>query len=120
MSAHTPGKLGKKLYVVISEPAAGAAGDRAAVRAQHLEYQYKLERDGVMFAAGPFLVANDQPNGTGLIIYRAASLEAATEIADNDPFHRLGLRTFRIMPWRVSEGTLGIRVNYSAGTFEID
>jgi uncharacterized protein YciI len=116
---HAPDKLGKKLYVVISEPAEHV-GDRSAVRAEHLEYQYKLEREGVMFAAGPFLDGNDQPNGSGLIIYRAASLEAATEIARRDPFHAKGFRKFRIMPWRVSEGTLGIRVNYSSGTYEID
>ena len=117
--AHSPTKLGKKLYVVLSEPVA-AAGDRAAARAQHLAYQYELERKGIMFAAGPFLDAADQPNGSGLIIYRAASLEAATEIASNDPFHKLGFRTFRIMPWRVSEGTLGLRVNYSTGTYHLD
>jgi len=117
--AHSHDRFSKKLYVIITEPVP-AAGDRLAARAQHLEYQYKLECEGIMFAAGPFLDANDEPNGSGLFIYRAASLEAATEIARNDPFHRLGFRTFRIMPWRLSEGTLGIRVNYSAGTYQVD
>lgn len=117
--AHAPNKLGKRLYVVITEPIE-AAGNRQAARAEHLEYQYKLEREGIMFAAGPFLDERGEPNGSGLIIYRAASLEAATEIARNDPFHKLGFRKFRIMPWRVSEGTLGIRVNYSTGTYQLD
>lgn len=116
---HAPDKLGKKLYVIITVPEE-AAGDRASARAQHLEYQYELERNGTMFAAGPFLDAGDQPDGSGLIIYRAASLEAATEIARNDPFHKLGFRTFTIRPWRVSEGTLGLRVNYSTGTCQLD
>lgn len=116
---HAPNKLGKKLYVIVTEPVE-APGDRASAREQHLEYQYELERTGVMFAAGPFLDGNDQPNGSGLIIYRAASLEAATEIARNDPFHKLGFRRFTIRPWRVSEGTLGLRVNYSTGTYQLD
>jgi uncharacterized protein YciI len=116
---HAPNKLGKKLYVVFTEPVE-AAGDRQAARAQHLEYQYELERRGVMFAAGPFLDEADQPNGSGLIIYRAASLAEATEIARNDPFHKLGFRKFRVMPWRVSEGTIGIRLNYSTGVYQLD
>jgi uncharacterized protein YciI len=117
--AHNPTKLGKKLYVVFTEPVE-AAGDRMAARAQHLEYQYKLEREGIMFAAGPFLDGNDQPNGSGLIIYRAPSLEAATEIANNDPFHKLGFRKFKIMPWRVSEGTISIKLDYSTGVYKLD
>ena len=117
--AHSPNKLGKKLYVVFTEPVE-AAGDRMAARAQHLEYQYELERRGVMFAAGPFLDEGDRPNGSGLIIYRAASLAEATEIARNDPFHAQGFRKFTIMPWRVSEGTIGIRLNYSTGAYQLD
>ena len=117
--AHSPTKLGKKLYVVFTEPVE-ASGDRIAVRAQHLEYQYELERRGVMFAAGPFLDESDQPNGSGLIIYRAASLAEATEIASKDPFHAQGFRTFKIMSWRVSEGTIGIRLNYSTGVYQLD
>jgi uncharacterized protein YciI len=117
--SHSPNKLGKKLYVVFTEPVE-AAGDRMAARTQHLEYQYKLEREGIMFAAGPFLDSNDAPNGSGLIIYRAPSLEAATEIAMNDPFHKLGFRKFRIMPWRVSEGTISIKLDYSTGVYKLD
>ncbi|MGE0628611.1 MAG: YciI family protein [Hyphomicrobiaceae bacterium] len=118
---HAPNKLNKRLYVVFTVPVDGdVAGDRAVVRAEHLEYQYELERRGIMFAAGPFLNADGQPNGSGLIIYRADSLEAATEIAKNDPFHRHGFRTFTIMPWRVSEGTFSVRVNYSSGTYHFD
>lgn len=117
--AHSPNKLGKKLYVVFTEPVE-SSGDRMVVRAQHLEYQYGLERRGVMFAAGPFLDENDQPNGSGLIIYRAASLAEATEIANKDPFHAQGFRKFRIMPWRLSEGTIGIRLNYSTGEYQLD
>ena len=116
---HRPGKFGKLLFAVLSEPIEGA-GDRDAVREQHLAYQYELERRGVMFAAGPFLDAAGKPNGTGLIIYRAGSLAEATAIAAEDPFHRLGFRRFKVMPWRVSEGTFSLRVNYAAGTFEFD
>ncbi len=120
-AAHAPNKLNKRLYVVFTTPVEGeVAGDRAAARAEHLEYQYELERRGIMFAAGPFLNKDGQPNGSGMIIYRADSLEAATEIADNDPFHKQGFRRYTIMPWRVSEGTFSVRINYSSGTYQFD
>lgn len=119
MTAQSPDRLGKKLYVVLTEPIE-TSGDRKSARAQHLEYQYELERRGVMFGAGPFLDDHDQPNGSGLIIYRASSLAEATAIAENDPFHKLGFRKFRIMAWRLSEGTIGIRLDYSTGVYRLE
>ncbi len=119
--AHAANRLNKKLFVIFTEPVDGPPpGDRNAARDQHLQYQYDLERRGIMFAAGPFLGPDDTPTGSGLIIYRAPSLEAATEIANNDPFHKLGFRTFRIMPWRVSEGTFALKVSFSTGVYTFD
>ena len=113
------GKLDKKLYVVISEPVE-APGDRQAVRARHLAYQCELEAKGILFAGGPLLDAKDQPSGTGLIIYRAPSLQAAREIAENDPYHRHGMRKYTIRPWRIAEGSLGLKIKYSTGACELE
>jgi hypothetical protein len=32
----------------------------------------------------------------------------------------LGFRKFRIMPWRVSEGTVSIKLDYSTGVYKLD
>jgi hypothetical protein len=46
------GPLRKELYVITSIPAAPREQlDRT--RPRHLEYQTKLEKDGILFAAGP-------------------------------------------------------------------
>jgi uncharacterized protein len=45
------GYLAKQLYVVFTTPVNGI-GPVMAHLASHLEFQEKLERDGIMFAAG--------------------------------------------------------------------
>jgi uncharacterized protein YciI len=126
MSEPTPAprsatKLNKKLFVIHTTPVdSPPAGDRDEIRAKHLQYQYELEDRGIMFAAGPFLGADDKPTGAGLIIYRADSLEAAKRIADADPYHASGFRSYTIQPWRISEGTFTLKVEYSTGRYMFD
>lgn len=111
--------LNKTLYVIFSDVVEGA-GDREAVKAEHYEYQFSLEDRGILFAAGPLLKEDGKPGGTGMIVVRAKSIDEAREIADGDPFHKHGFRKYRIQPWRISEGTFSLRVNYSDGTFKLD
>ncbi len=111
--------LNKTLYVIFSDVVEGS-GDRDAVKAEHYAYQFELEDRGILFAAGPLLGQDSKPMGTGMIVVRAKSMQEAEEIAAGDPFHKHGYRTFRIQPWRISEGTFSLRVNYSDGTFTMD
>jgi len=111
--------LGKELWVIFSDPTS-TAEERRAVHAEHLAHQYELEASGVLFAAGPFLDEAGKPRGPGMIIIRAADEAAARAIADRDPYHRGGFRTYRLERWRVSEGTFGLRVMFSNGTYSID
>lgn len=85
----------------------------------HLAYLQRLEREGKLFAAGPFLDDHDRFAGPGMLIYRADSREAAAELAAGDPFHARGLRTFEIRPWQMNEGTILVRLAYSTGRFEL-
>jgi len=109
------GVLGMQLYAIFTEP----AGDMQAIldtMGPHLGYQKELEASGVMFAAGPF--ADDEEkdwSGAGMVIVRAQSLAAAREIAEADPMHKNGARTFRIRPWLLNEGSLTVTVTYSNG-----
>ena len=113
--SETHGLLGLQLYVVTSIPANGL-GPILANLDKHVAYQTLLEKNGIMFAAGP-LASQDLTEwlGEGLFVYRADSLDEAQELADADPLHRSGARTFSIRRWMLNEGTYSIQVFYSAG-----
>ncbi len=104
--------LGLRLWVVETMPADDEI--RAATMEDHIRYQLMLEREGVMFAAGPIFGAEaSRPDGNGLVIIRAANVEEARAIADADPMHARGGRTYRLRQWVVNEGSISIRVPFS-------
>jgi uncharacterized protein YciI len=107
--------LAKKLYVISSKPTNGL-GPINEVLEEHVKFQTKLEVDGVMFAAGP-LASEDLQEwlGEGLFMYRASSMDEAMKIAESDPMHSSGARTFTIREWLLNEGTYTVQVFYSAG-----
>ena len=108
------GSLAFELYAVRSVPAADPMVLKENLPA-HLAYQGEQEKKGVLFLAGPLSdETGEQMEGNGLIIYRAASLEEAREIAANDPMHKSGARTFTIRRWLVNEGSLSLSVKLSA------
>lgn len=107
------GLLAKKMYVVFTSPAGGMEAIMRNLEA-HLAYQIDLEARGIMFGAGPF--ADDTETdwqGEGMVIVRAVSLEEAKAIAEADPMHKSGARTFRIRPWLLNEGSYTVTVRYS-------
>lgn len=118
--AKTRGSLAFELYAVRTVP----AGDPVAVKANlqdHLAYQNEQESLGNLFLAGPLSDdSGDLMEGMGLIIYRAASLDAARDIAENDPMHKSGARTFTLQRWLVNEGSLTLSVNLSAQKARIE
>ena len=114
------GLLAKELYVIFTTPV-GALDTLDALLPAHLAYQKDLEARGITFAAGPF--ADDKGgewSGEGMIIVRAASLAEAHAIAADEPMHRSGVRTFRIRPWLLNEGSLSVTVRYSENYRRVD
>ena len=111
----TKGLLAKQLWVISSKPTNGL-GPILDNLEEHLAYQTKLEQDGIMFAAGP-LASEDLTEwlGEGLFMYRAGSIDAARKLAEADPMHSSGARTFTIREWMLNEGMYSIQVYYSAG-----
>lgn len=88
----------------------------------HLDYQVKLQENGIMFGAGP-LKEEGEPNGpplAGMIIIRADSFEEAKAIADADPMHSSGARTYTLRKWTLNEGSLDITVQFSGQTATIE
>jgi uncharacterized protein YciI len=109
----TRGMLRLRLFVIFSY---GKGLDLKPYLAEHLAYMIELEKQGKLFASGPF---GDGTRGDGMTIVRAASEEKAREIALRDPFVTNGIRTFKIQSWTVMEGALSITTNFSDGSATI-
>lgn len=63
---------------------------RLEARPAHVEYLNKLNAEGTLKMAGPFLDADGKPAGS-LVIVSAETIEAAKAIADADPYAKAGL-----------------------------
>ncbi len=65
----------------------------------HLAYLAQLKAAGHLLLSGP---ATDRTGG--FVLLRAASLEAATALAQADPLVQRGLDRFDIREWRITDG----------------
>jgi uncharacterized protein len=81
---------------------------------EHRAYLKELENRNVLFGAGPLWTDDGLYfAGDGLLIYRASSVEEAQSIAQSDPMHINGARTFTIRPWLLNDGKITIQVTLS-------
>ena len=112
------GMLQKQMYVVFTTPTNGLGPVMENVE-EHLKFQMSLEERGIMFGAGPFWADDEHTwNGDGMVIMRAGSLAEARAIAEEDPMHQCGARSFTVRPWLLNEGTITLKVRYSDGSRE--
>ncbi|MCC2095437.1 MAG: hypothetical protein KDJ29_01015 [Hyphomicrobiales bacterium] len=110
---------GQVFFIIFWEPT-DKSGDRGAVHADHIAGVKALERDGKLLQAGPFLGDDGKPNGYGMFILRVGSAGEAHAIAKADPYYRHGYRTYRLQPWRRSEGSVSLRINIAEGSVTLD
>ncbi len=104
-TARERGALAFELFVVESTPAV-APDIMKEVLPRHLAYQMEMEAAGKLFLAGPLSDdTGEQMQGSGLIIYRAESMQQAVDLANQDPMHSEGCRTFKLRKWLVNEGS---------------
>lgn len=114
------GSLAFELYVVESTPVLPPDQMRQ-ILPDHLAYQSNLEKEGKLFLAGPRSdESGEEMTGAGLIIYNAASMEEAKELADGDPMHAKGGRTYVLKRWLVNEGALSLQVGLSTKNVKLD
>lgn len=107
------GRLRLQLFAVTSTAARGFQPLKAHLD-EHLAYLAGLERDGRLFLAGPLMDPDpDRWSGDGLLVYRAADYAEAKRIAEGDPLHKAGARTFVVRPWLVNDGALTLSVRLS-------
>ena len=104
--------LRMQLYVVTS-----IAKSLDAVKenlSEHRAYLRELENKDILFGAGPLWTDDGQYfEGDGMLIYRANSVEEATQLAQADPMHKNGAREFTLRPWLLNDGSITIRVTLS-------
>lgn len=113
------GMLQKQLFAIFTTPVDGLGPVFANIE-EHLAFQVRLEKEGVLYAAGPLWTDDGEEwEGEGMVIVRAASTDEATQIANSDPMHKAGARTFRVRPWLINEGSVSIRLDNSSQTFTI-
>lgn len=65
-------------------------------RPEHLAYLDQRRKEGKVIAHGRFA-----DGAGGLIIYRAESLEEATQYAQEDPYVKLGARDYKVHEWEM-------------------
>ncbi|QKV20167.1 YciI family protein [Oricola thermophila] len=116
MSEMTPDQLTadmlrQEFFVVNTTPARSPEIQRLLPR--HLEYQVRLEREGKLFGAGPVYEEGDDLPSGGMIILRARSYDEARALADADPLHAAGLRSYTIRKWVMNEGSMTVTIRYS-------
>lgn len=113
--AKSRGALALELYVAMSTPAKEPEDVKASLP-DHLAYQAELERAGALAFAGPMSdETGDHMQGIGMIVYRAASLDDARALADADPMHKSGARSYVMRRWMINEGSLTLSVGLSTG-----
>lgn len=78
------------LFAFVCKDKPGHLNVRMEARPAHVEHLNKLNTEGTLKMAGPFLDADGKPNGS-LVIVNAETIEAAKAIADADPYTKAGL-----------------------------
>jgi uncharacterized protein YciI len=111
---------GKRLFLVFLLPT-DKAGDRGQARLEHFKFVKRLEAEGRLFAAGPYVdERTGKPTGEGLFIVRGESSDEVARVVSEDPFYKGGFRTFRIQPWQMNEGSLTVRLSLSERRAELE
>lgn len=87
--------------------------------ADHLHWMIAREKAGQIMASGPFVTPGGVPGTSSLTIIRAASLDEAWGIGEQDPFYLHELITFRIYEWRLMEGRFNVVLDLSDRTFRL-
>jgi len=113
LAAKERGSLALEFFVVESTPVKLPEEVKANLQ-DHLAYQKSLETAGTLAFAGPLSDSSGElMQGKGLMIYRAESMDHARQIADADPMHKSGARSFTLRKWLVNEGSLSLNVGLS-------
>jgi len=117
--ARARGALAQEFFVVQSVPVAPPEKIKAMLP-DHLVYQHSLEEAGSLVFAGPLSdESGKEMQSMGMIVYRAESLDAARALAEGDPMHSSGARSFTLRKWLINEGSFSVSVRLSAPSISL-
>ncbi len=109
------GALAFELFVAVSTPQK-APDEVKSVLPDHLAYIQSLEVSGQLMMAGPLSdETGEEMQGAGMLVLRASSMDEARALAENDPMHSTGARSFILRRWLVNEGSISVSVGLSTG-----
>jgi uncharacterized protein YciI len=107
------GMMQQQVYVIFSTPTNGIGPVLENLEA-HLKHQAEIEQAGTLIAAGPHWTDDENFwEGEGMFVIRADSLAEANAIADTDPMHKVGARSFKARPWLINDGGLVVHLSFS-------
>lgn len=87
------------LFALLCTDKPGALQLRLDTRPVHVAHLTKLNEEGKLAFAGPFLDADGKPNGS-LVVVKADSAEAARALGEADPFFKAGVfESVVVKPW---------------------
>ncbi|WP_454852395.1 YciI-like protein [Rhizobium binxianense] len=87
------------LFAFLCKDKPGHLNVRMETRPAHLEHLNRLNAEGTLAMAGPFLDAEGKPNGS-LVIVKAETAEEARKLAEADPYAKAGLfESIEIKPY---------------------
>lgn len=93
------------------------------VQPGHLTWLLEQERAGTVFLSGPAgHVGGDMPAEhrlNGFLVIRAASADAARELAEQEPFIAQGVMEYDLYEWTVFQGAIAVSVQISDGTGDL-
>ena len=110
--------LGKELYVIFSKPEVPPEKVRE-VSPAHLDHQVRLEKEGILYGAGPVFDEGADAPAFGMIVIRAGDFGEAKKIAESDPMHSTGVRSYELRRWKMNEGSFQVTINFSDQSAEI-
>lgn len=101
------GYLAKLTYIITSNPVRPGPELEEIWRVlpQHIDYWEALAAEGKVFGGGP-IWRTESPRdrwwGVGSIVVEANSEDEAKQMAEKDPMHLEGVRSFTVAPWLVN------------------
>ncbi|MEO0425363.1 MAG: YciI family protein [Pseudomonadota bacterium] len=112
--------MNAELYFYVTRPT-NSFEEVVEVLPAHMDFIHSIEESGVMVMGGQTTAEGAaDAGGYGLVVIRAASFEEAREIAERDPMHETGVRSFELFKWNVNEGMTVIRLKFSDQSFTLE
>lgn len=112
--------MGAELYFYVTRPKKSFE-EVVKMLPAHMDFIHTIEDGGIMVMGGQTTIEGaDDAGGYGLVVIRAKSFEEARKIAERDPMHTSGTRTFELFKWNINEGMVNIKLKFSDQSFVLD